>query len=150
VSVPARRLPAPDEPDPAPRIVLPRRPPRERAARSARTPAARPTRSSPPQNRARRGSHLAFWIFAGLLVAALGIGIVAVNAVVVNTTYRLRSIQQETRALAEDAEDREIEVAHLSSPSRVASWAQAQGMVLPLPEDVVPLAVPGGAREERA
>jgi cell division protein FtsL len=110
---------------------------------AAQTTAARPNPSTPPQRRARRGSHPAFWIFSGIVVAVLVIGVVAINALVVNTTYKLRGVQQEVHALSDDSEDLQIQVAHRSSPSRIAAWADGHGMILPAPQDVVPLAVPG-------
>jgi cell division protein FtsL len=77
------------------------------------------------------------------VVAVLVVGVVAVNALVVNATYQLRGVQQQVRSLSEDSEDLQIQVAHRSSPSRIATWAYDHGMILPAPQDVVPLAVPG-------
>jgi cell division protein FtsL len=144
VSVPARSLPEPQRPPvrPSRSRPAPADPP-GRSGLHARTTAARPTPSTPPQRRARRGSHPAFWIFSGVVVAVLVVGVVAVNALVVNTTYKLRGVQQEVRALDDESETLQIQVAHRSSPSRIAIWADEHGMILPAPQDVVPLAVPG-------
>ena len=135
MSQPARQLPAPREP---------RRPPTpSRVAPPARTPAARPTPSTPPRVRARRGSHPAFWLFSAILVAGLVLGVVALNALVVNTTYRLEAVEQRQRAAAESGAALEVQVAHQSSPSRISRWAGAHGMVLPDSDAVVPLQVAG-------
>jgi len=125
VSLPARNLPAP-------------RPP----ARTAR-PAARPTPSTPPQRRARRGSTPAFWFLSAAVVSALVFVVVGLNAMVVNTTYRTEAFDQRVRTLQERNEELGIEVARLSSPSRIAEWADVVGMVVPGPGDSVILRVPG-------
>jgi len=132
MSVPARKLPSPREAAPA-------RP----AARPARQPAARPTSSTPPQRRARRGSSPAVWFLSAIVVSALVLLVVGLNAMVVNTTYRLTDVQERVRVLAEQHDELDIEVARLSSPSRVAEWADVVGMVVPGPGDSVILRVPG-------
>jgi cell division protein FtsL len=123
MSVPARQLPAPRPREPSFRP--------SRAAPPARHPAARPTPSTPPQRRARRGSSPAFWLLAAVLVSALVFGIVGVNALVVNTTYRMTEVVDRVRALEERHDELEVEVARLSSPSRIATWADVVGMVVP-------------------
>jgi cell division protein FtsL len=131
VSVPARKLPSPREAAPVP------------AARPARQPAARPTASPPPPRRARRGSSPAFWFLSAVVVSALVLLVVGLNAMVVNTTYRLTEVQGRVRTLAEQHDELDIEVARLSSPSRIAEWADVVGMVVPGPGDSVILRVPG-------
>jgi cell division protein FtsL len=133
VSVPARKLPSPRGSAPAPAP----------AARPARQPAARPTPSTPPQRRARRGSSPAFWFLSAVVVSALVLLVVGLNAMVVNTTYRLTDVQERVRALAEQHDELDIEAARLSSPSRIAEWADVVGMVVPGPGDSVILRVPG-------
>jgi cell division protein FtsL len=85
-----------------------------------------------------------------VLVAAIVMSIVALNALVVNTTYRLQSVQERTRSLTDEAGTLEIEVAQRSAPSRVAGWARAQGMELPAADDVVSIRVPGILEQGRA
>ena len=113
MSVPARQLPPPTVP--------------ERAAPIARRPAARPSPSTPPQRRARCGSTPAFWILAAVVVSSLVFTVVALNAVVVDTTYRTTAVQSEVRRLREVNAELRIEVARLSSPSRLGEWADAVG-----------------------
>ncbi|HET6714042.1 MAG TPA: hypothetical protein VFI59_10070 [Actinomycetota bacterium] len=136
MSVPARNLPAP-------------RPP-ARGARPVPRPAARSTPSTPPQRRARRGSTPAFWFLAAIVVSALVFLVVGLNAMVVNTTYRTQAIEQRVRALEERHEDLDVEVARLSSPSRIAEWADVVGMVVPGPGESVILRVPGEPRRTEA
>ena len=114
-----------------------------RSAPVVRTTAARPRPASPPQPRvrARRGFHLTFWIFSAVVISAIVVGIVALNAMVVNTTYRIESGQQTLGDLQTQQKSLSTEVARLSSPSRIAEWAAAQRMVTPA--DVVILRVAG-------
>jgi cell division protein FtsL len=83
---------------------------------------------------------------AASVVCALVFAVVALNALVVNTTYRTDDAQDRLRALEETHEELEIEVARLSSPSRIAAWADAVGMVAPEPGGSVILRVPGERR----
>jgi len=69
--------------------------------------------------------------------------VVGLNAMVVNTTYRTEAFDQRVRTLQERNEELGIEVARLSSPSRIAEWADVVGMVVPGPGDSVILRVPG-------
>ena len=146
-TVPAR--PAPDRKSPArkaPATPAQKKVP-TRSAPAVRTTAARPRPASPPQPRvrARRGFHLTFWIFSAVVISAIVVGIVALNAMVVNTTYRMESAQQALGDLHEQQKSLSTEVARLSSPSRIAEWAATQQMVMP--DDVVILRVAGvGAR----
>ena len=91
--------------------------------------------------RARRGLHFAFWIFSAGVISVIVVGIVALNAMVVNTTYRIESAQQTLGDLQTQQKSLSTEVARLSSPSRIAEWAAAQRMVTPA--DVVILRVAG-------
>ncbi|MGZ8629646.1 MAG: hypothetical protein ACXWZF_01570, partial [Actinomycetota bacterium] len=106
-------------------------------------PAARPNPAPPPRRGARRGSTPAFWLFASLLVAGLVMAVVALNALVVNTTYRMTEVEQRVRSLQEGHGELDIEVARLSSPSRISAWASTVGMVVPGPGESVILRVAG-------
>lgn len=129
MSIAARQLPSPRAP--------------ERAAPVTRRPAARPTPSTPPQRRARRGSTPAFWVLAAIVVSSLVFTVVALNAVVVDTTYRTTAVQSQVRRLREVHAELGIEVARLSSPARIGEWADSVGMSVPAPGDSVILRVPG-------
>jgi cell division protein FtsL len=143
VSQPARTV----APLPTPRPGPPRGPTRstpDRAAPPARTAAARP-RTNPPQPRARarRGHHLAFWLFAGAVVSVLVMGLVAINALLVQTTYRMQGVQRDVQDLADRHVQLQEEAASLSSPERVAAWADRNQMAMPRPGATVILRVPG-------
>jgi hypothetical protein len=114
------------------------------AAPPARMAAARP-RTNPPQPhaRARRGHHLAFWIFAGAVVSVLVMGLVAINALLVQTTYRMQGVQRDVQDLADRHVQLQEAAASLSSPERVAAWADRHQMTMPRPGGTVILRVPG-------
>ncbi|MEO8477038.1 MAG: hypothetical protein ABI572_08315 [Actinomycetota bacterium] len=135
MSAPARKLQEP--------AALPARTVPTRAAPAARPTAGRPPLASPPQPRARprRGFHLAFWILSATVVSAIVVAIVALNAMVVNTTYRLEGAQQALVDLRAERESLSIEVATRSAPAEIAAWATERHMVKP--EDVVILRVAG-------
>ena len=132
---------------PAPSLPGPHHRHRDHVARPARLPAARPNPAPPPPRRARRGSTPAFWVFSGVLVAGLVMGVVSLNALVVNTTYRTIDVERRVRVLQREHEELDIEVARLSSPSRIAAWADAVGLVVPGPGESVILRVPGDRSE---
>jgi cell division protein FtsL len=149
VSLPAREAERRDEP------VL--RPERRRAVVHARTPATRPPIPNPPHphRRTRRGHHSAFWVLTTAIVSSMVVGLVSLNAMRVDAAYRTRSVTERVRILADERRTLENDVARLSSPSRVGSWARREGLVHPAPGDVVILQVPGridgtGAGGERA
>jgi hypothetical protein len=52
-------------------------------------------------------------------------------------------VERRVRALRDAHEELDIEVARLSSPSRIAEWADTVGMVVPGPGGSVILRVPG-------
>jgi cell division protein FtsL len=83
------------------------------------------------------------------VVSGLVLVVVSLNAMVVNTTYRMTDAQAEVRTLQTRHDELEVEVARLSSPSRVAQWAELVGMVAPDPGGSVILRVPGGPADER-
>lgn len=141
MSVPAReveREPASD-PEPLPARRAPTAP--ERPTPPGRTPAARPrTDPSRPRRRVRRGLHPTFIVFASFVIVLLVLGVVAVNAMLAQTAFAVHSIQTRVTELATQQDVLATDVARLSSPSRIAAWAERYKMVLP--EDVVILRVP--------
>jgi cell division protein FtsL len=136
VSSPARQL----APSPRPRPASPA--PSHERARPTRAPAARPLTSSPPSplRRARRGSTLAFWIFTSLVLGAMVVAIVSVSALGVQSGFQIDALRDRIGALSDEREVLTKEVAELSSPGRVQTWARQAGMVTP--DNVVVLRVP--------
>jgi cell division protein FtsL len=125
MSVPARRV---DVPAPRPRPSTPERP-----ATPARTTAARPQTISPPKKRrrARRGLHPRFVVFASVLVVALVVGVVALNALFAQTAFAVHAVQGQVADLAHRNDELSDQAAQLSSPSRIAEWASRYQMVAP-------------------
>ena len=143
MSVPARKV----DTDPA----LQRRPSptQRRPAPPARTAAARPRTSIPPQGirRARRGLHPRFLVFASAVIIALVVGVVALNALFAQTAFAVHSMQTQVTELGEQHDVLAMKAAQLSSPSRIATWAELSQMVLA--ENVVILRVPRLGRPAR-
>jgi len=102
---------------------------RERA-RPARRPAARPRASLPsPSQRARRGSHSAFWILTAVIVTVLVVGIVSFSALLVRASFQVDAIRESLAGLQAEHEELATEVVTLSAPSRIADWAKDRGMM---------------------
>lgn len=127
MSVPARKV------DRAP--ALPRHAPsaHERPATPARTTAARPRTpsSSQQRRRARRGLHPAFLVFASIVIVLLFVGVVALNALFAQTAFAVHSMQTQVLELDSRRDVLATDAARLSSPSRIATWAERYHMVLP-------------------
>ena len=80
---------------------------------------------------------------AALLVAALLVfAVVAVQALVSQTSFRMRELDHRAAALQRSYSRLKLEAAELSSPARIT--AQARRLGLRLPEAVRALHVPGG------
>ena len=126
-------------PDPAP----PRR-----AATPARPPAARPSfpdQPPHPHRRTRRGHPSAYWVLTAAIVSSLVVGLVSLNAMRVDAAYRTRSVTERVRLLTDERRILMNDVARLSSPSRIGTWARRSGLVDPAPGDIVILQTPGDA-----
>jgi cell division protein FtsL len=136
MSVPARTLRSP-APQPT------------RAPQPAREPSPRPRPSTAPQTRARtrtrRWHHPAFFLFAGIVVSVLVMGVVALNAMLVQTTYRMQTVRQQVVDLSQQQVQLADQVASLSSPENVARWAKLHGLTMPKPGDTIILPVRGVA-----
>jgi cell division protein FtsL len=128
----------------------PVRAPSPQPVRPERTPAARPTTSSPPQSykRARRGSTPVFWLFTALIVSGMVVGIVSLSALIVQSSFRIDDLQARIAGLSDHQETLTERLAAASSPGRVQAWARTHDMVMP--EHVVVLRVPAPPPEESA
>jgi cell division protein FtsL len=148
VSVPAREVEGAPvlEPELLPEgwaLALPDRTARpDTSAPPARTPATRPPTDPPsrPRRRARGGLHPTFMVFASVVIVVLVLGVVTMNALFAQTAFAVHSTQTRVTELAKQHDVLATDVARLSSPSRIAEWAEHFGMVLP--DDVVILRVP--------
>lgn len=144
MSSPARAL----APSPARRPTRPAKPPARTPPKHAPAKHAPATKRESPaavaaRRRMLRRRRAAFWLFAGLLVSALVIGTVTLNALAVQTTYRMHLYQQVVSDLSAQQIQLTNEQASQSAPGRVAAWARANGMVMPGSGNTVVLPVPG-------
>ncbi len=83
-------------------------------------------------------------MFASIVIVTLVIGVVAVNALFAQTAFAVHSLQSRVTELSEQHDVLATTAARLSSPSRIASWAERYHMVAP--DDVIILRVPGFGR----
>ena len=79
-------------------------------------------------------------VFATVVIVALVLGVVAMNALFAQTAFAVHALQTRVTELAEQNDVLATDVARLSSPSRIAEWAERYHMVLP--DHVVILRVP--------
>ena len=125
MSVPARKF---DRAPASPPAKRPTPPTKERPTVARRMPAK------------RRGLHHTFLLFASVVIVLLVVGVVALNALFAQTAFAVHSMQTHVSALNEQHDVLETDAARLSSPSRIATWAERYQMVLP--DNVVILRVP--------
>jgi cell division protein FtsL len=82
-------------------------------------------------------------VLSALVVGALVVGIVTLQALVSQTSFRMQDLQARTRALQQDYGERKLKVARLSAPDRIAAAARRAGLVLPDPSQVYSLHIRG-------
>jgi hypothetical protein len=111
-------------------------------ARSLPHPAGRPPlRPIPAPSRRRRGA-VAFALVTSLLVAAMVLGLVVLNVMVSESSFRLDELSNRVARLERRVEIRRLEAARLSAPDRLARQAHRLGLVVPDPRSVVHLEAP--------
>jgi len=140
VSTPARRLVTPPE---GTRVPTPARGiPATEVRRPAPAP-AHPTESVAPRPQARRHArhHLGFALLAGVLVGSMVFGIVILNALLAQTSFRIDQAERRVEELSQEHLSLVREQATLSAPGRIAAWASRHGMRLP--DDIRILHAPG-------
>jgi cell division protein FtsL len=110
-----------------------------RRASGPERPGLRVVRPAP-----RRDGRVGFLAFAVVLVAALVLGLVTLQAVVSEESFRMQEIARRNAALQQRSGELQLEVAWLSAPERIAREAKRLG--LRLPDEVETITVPPGAR----
>lgn len=93
--------------------------------------------------RRRRRHHLGFAIAATLLVAPMVLGIVSMNALLAQTSFRIDAAERRLEELSQEHLSLLHEQARLSAPGRIAAWARRNGMRLP--DDIRSLHASGGS-----
>jgi len=79
------------------------------------------------RRRARRGLR-GFLLLATVLVTASLVGLVSLQAILAQSSFRTAELQTQIGDLADRHGVLTSEVARLSAPGRVAAWAEAHGM----------------------
>jgi len=158
MSVPARHL-SPHEPERAGSArgaPLLRLPPVASEPPLGPAPTRSPGRPSTAAPRIRRRKHAAG--FAALATAVVGLmvlGIVTLNALLAQTSFRVDEVERRIDELSQEHLELVREQAQLSAPGRIAEWARRNGMRLP--DDIRSLhasgerpATPAGAADTSA
>lgn len=127
MSVPAERT---ARPLPGPRPAVPER---HRSGVSG---------SAPSAIRRRRKHHVGFAVLSTALVAPMLLGIVSLNALLAQTSFRIDEAERRIEELQKEHVDLVREQAALSAPGRIADWARRNGMRLP--DDIRSLHASGG------
>lgn len=141
MSVPARRTHA------APAVAPPSPGSGPRRAGTERAPAARRTPGSATttlRRARRRRHHVGFAMLASTLVGLMVLGIVSLNALLAQTSFRIDEAERRIEQLTREHVDLVREQASLSAPGRIADWARRNGMRLP--DDIRSLHASGGSR----
>jgi cell division protein FtsL len=135
VSLPARRL----EPSVSPGPV------RRRTRRAA---PARSTSHPSPRPRRRRRRSLGFLVLSFAVLGSMVFGIVVVNVLLAQTSFRIGTAEQRLEELSQEHLELVGEQASLSAPGRIAAWASRHGMRLP--DDIRFLHASGGRHADPA
>jgi cell division protein FtsL len=98
------------------------------SAAPARSPA--PARTKTP-TRAHPARTPAFWLLTSVVVTAMVVGVVSLSALAVQTSFRADALRAQIDELADRQQVLTEQVAALSSPARIASWAHRAGMQVP-------------------
>ena len=93
--------------------------------------------------------HGRFAVFAGVLVTALLIGVVALQVTLQQTSFHTTALQTRLADLTHRNQTLRAETARLSSPERVETWGIKAGMRVPDAQHTVILQVraPHGAQD---
>jgi hypothetical protein len=124
------------------------------APRATSGPRATPGSSRPTPPAAGRGPsasprhHLGFVLFSSALVGFLVVGLVSLNAFVAQSSFRLDDLQHRVETLSRRYVLLQKQAARLSSPGRIAGWADRHGMSFPADGQLHILHAPSGARSD--
>ena len=131
-------IPVHAAPPTTPRELAARRPPGGGASRAR--PEAPPRAASVARPRRH---HLGFVVFSAIVVGLLVVGLVAVNALVAQSSFRIDDLRERVDRLSRHYTLLQVQAARLSAPDRVAEWAERHGLRSPDDGDVHILRVPG-------
>ena len=101
---------------------------------------SRPRPATPP--RRRKKHHLGFAVTSSVLVGLMVLGIVVLNVLLAQQSFRIDESERRIDALGRERLGLVREQATLSAPGRIAGWASRHGMRLP--DDIRILHAPDG------
>ncbi|HJS26600.1 MAG TPA: hypothetical protein VJ913_05680 [Actinomycetota bacterium] len=79
----------------------------------------------------RRKHHIGFAVLASALIASMVFGIVVINVLLAQASFRIDEVERRIGTLSADQVELVREQATLSAPGRIAHWASRHGMRLP-------------------
>jgi cell division protein FtsL len=79
----------------------------------------------------RRSHHIGFAVLASALVASIVFGIVVLNVLLAQASFRIDEAERRVETLSTEQVELISEQASLSAPGRIAHWASRHGMRLP-------------------
>lgn len=118
--------------------------PQPRLARPKTAPARRVVSPDVAPTRRRVRHHVGFAVLASLLVGGMVVGLVTLNALLAQTSFRLDDLRAELDDLADQHAVLTRQAAHLSAPGRIADRARRRGMHLPDEIQFLPVRGTGG------
>jgi len=86
---------------------------------------------------------LIFVVFASAVVGLMILGLVALNAVLAQASFKVDDLQAKVTRLSQVNQERSLAAARLASPARIATEARNIGLVLPQ-DGIQVLHVPDG------
>jgi cell division protein FtsL len=95
-----------------------------------------------PARAATTGRPWPLIVVSALLIGGLLVGIVATQALVNQTSFKLKSMQRSAKVLRQEHAQLQLQVADLSAPARIVAAAIALGFRVPQSQDVEVLQVP--------
>lgn len=72
-----------------------------------------------------------FVLVTGVVVVAIMLGLVAMNALLAQASFKIGDLQNRVAHLTQSYEERKLEAAELSSPAHLAHAATRLGLVVP-------------------
>jgi len=88
---------------------------------------------------------VAFFLLASVLIGSLVLALAVVNALLAQASFRVKDLSDRVGSLSQGYERKQLRVAELSAPDRIARQAHRLGLALPSSEDVHVIEVPRGA-----
>jgi cell division protein FtsL len=79
-------------------------------------------------------------VLTAVTITSIVVALVSVSALVVETGFGIDRTEAKIAKLLDEGERLRRDVAEMSAPGRVASWARRRGLVMP--EEVIVLQVP--------